>query len=70
MISARMTDDTIFRLEKLSGKPISRGFDKIINQVLDQLEKRNDDVVSMSNTTSKEHATQPTQSQSRRSKHV
>ena len=30
--------DTIFRIEKITGKPLRRGFDRILNEILDDYE--------------------------------
>ena len=39
-MKAELTDNTVYRLQRLSGRPISKGVDKILNQVLDELEKK------------------------------
>jgi len=38
-----ISNKTIFRLQAITGEPVSRGLDKTINTVLDQLESRNVD---------------------------
>ena len=38
-MQANLTDETVFRLEKLVKRPISRGLDKTINEVLDNFER-------------------------------
>ncbi len=39
---------TIDRIEKITGKKITKGGDKLINEALDILERTNDDVVDAS----------------------
>lgn len=33
-----VTFDTIFRIERITGKPLRRGFDTILNEILDDYE--------------------------------
>lgn len=33
-----VTFDTIFRIERITGKPLRRGFDAILNDILDEYE--------------------------------
>ena len=37
-MNAKLTDETVFRIEKLCGKPISRGLDKVLNEIFDNYE--------------------------------
>ncbi|AFS83140.1 hypothetical protein [Candidatus Nitrosopumilus sediminis] len=34
-----LSDNTVFRIQKITGKPISRGFEKAILEILDDYEK-------------------------------
>jgi hypothetical protein len=37
-----ISDKTVFRIQKLANKPISRGFDKTINEIFDEYEQLSD----------------------------
>jgi len=37
-MKATLRNDTVFRVQKFTGIPVSRGMDKAINQILDELE--------------------------------
>ena len=39
-MNAKLSDQLIFRIEKLYGKPISRGIDKVLNEILDNYEEK------------------------------
>lgn len=40
-IQANLNPETVERIAKIANKPVTRGIDKMINQCLDLMEKRN-----------------------------
>ena len=38
-MNAFLRSETVFRIQKITGKPISRGLDKAITEILDEFEK-------------------------------
>lgn len=39
-IQANLSPETVERIAKITDRPVTRGIDKMINQCLDQLEKK------------------------------
>jgi len=40
-IQANLRPETVERVAKIADRPVTRGIDKLINQCIDELEKRN-----------------------------
>lgn len=39
IMQPNVTFETIFRIERITGKPLRRGFDTILNEILDEYEQ-------------------------------